>query len=120
VPKRGRHLIALLGSTIGNLDRRERRRLLGQVVSALDVDDAFLVGVDLAKPPEVLIAAYDDAAGVTAAFNRNVFTCSTGSSAATSRLTLSPTARTGTSEPGGSRCIWSPSVASSRGSGGSC
>jgi L-histidine Nalpha-methyltransferase len=72
VPRRGRRLLAFLGSTIGNLDLDERAALLGAVVAALRPDDRFLLGVDLVKDPAVLEAAYDDAAGVTAEFNRNM------------------------------------------------
>ena len=72
VPRRGRRLLAFLGSTIGNLDPAERAALLGGVAAALRLDDRFLLGVDLVKDPAVLQAAYDDAAGVTAEFNRNV------------------------------------------------
>jgi len=72
VPRRGRRLLAFLGSTIGNLEPDERAALLGAVVVALRPEDRFLLGVDLVKDPAVLRAAYDDAAGVTAEFNRNV------------------------------------------------
>jgi L-histidine Nalpha-methyltransferase len=72
VPRRGRRLLAFLGSTIGNLDPGERAALLGGVAAALRPEDRFLLGVDLVKDPAVLQAAYDDAAGVTAEFNRNL------------------------------------------------
>jgi L-histidine N-alpha-methyltransferase len=72
VPRRGRRLLAFLGSTIGNLDPDERAALLGGVAAALRPGDRFLLGVDLVKDPAVLRAAYDDAAGVTAEFNRNL------------------------------------------------
>jgi L-histidine N-alpha-methyltransferase len=72
VPRRGRRLLAFLGSTIGNLTPPERADLLGGVAAALAPDDRFLLGVDLVKDPAVLQAAYDDAAGVTAEFNRNM------------------------------------------------
>jgi L-histidine N-alpha-methyltransferase len=72
VPRRGRRLLAFLGSTIGNLTRVERAELLGGVADALWPDDRFLLGIDLVKDPAVLLAAYDDAAGVTAEFNRNL------------------------------------------------
>lgn len=65
-------LVAFLGSTIGNLDRAERAVLLADVARMLGPDDAFLLGADLVKSREVLVAAYDDAQGVTAEFNRNV------------------------------------------------
>src|SRR5262245_14918342 len=72
VPRRGRRLLAFLGSTIGNLEPQERAALLGGVAAALRHGDRFLLGVDLVKDPAVLKAAYDDAAGVTAEFNRNM------------------------------------------------
>jgi L-histidine N-alpha-methyltransferase len=72
VPRRGRRLLAFLGSTIGNLDPRQRAALLAGVAAALRPEDRFLLGVDLVKDPAVLRAAYDDAAGVTAEFNRNL------------------------------------------------
>ncbi|MXP62170.1 L-histidine N(alpha)-methyltransferase [Roseomonas sp. M0104] len=60
------------GSTIGNLDPEAAVRFLGKVRGALGEGGRFLVGVDLPKAPEVLVPAYDDAAGVTAAFNLNL------------------------------------------------
>jgi L-histidine N-alpha-methyltransferase len=71
VPRLGRHLVALLGGTIGNLDPRERRRFYAGIDANLEQHDHFLLGTDLVKDPARLVAAYDDAAGVTAAFNRN-------------------------------------------------
>lgn len=72
LPRGGRRLVVLLGSTIGNFPTEERRALLGEVAGALATGDRFLVGVDLVKPAETLEAAYDDPAGVTADFNRNL------------------------------------------------
>lgn len=72
LPRSGRRLLAFLGSTIGNLLATERRNLFGVVAEALGPDDAFLLGADLVKSPDVLVRAYDDDAGVTAAFNRNM------------------------------------------------
>jgi L-histidine Nalpha-methyltransferase len=72
IPRHGRRLLAFLGSTLGNLDPTQREGLLGEVAATLEPTDAFLVGVDLVKSSDVLIPAYDDAQGVTAAFNRNV------------------------------------------------
>jgi L-histidine Nalpha-methyltransferase len=60
------------GSTIGNLDPPAVRQFLQQARQTLGADAAFLVGVDLRKDPALLLPAYDDAAGVTAAFNRNL------------------------------------------------
>lgn len=72
VPAGGRRLVAFLGSTIGNLRPEERARFLARIAAGLGPTDAFLLGVDLVKDPRRLVAAYDDPAGVTAAFNRNV------------------------------------------------
>ena len=60
------------GSTIGNLDPTQARELLDEVRVTLGPRARFLVGVDLRKDPAILLPAYDDAAGVTAAFNRNL------------------------------------------------
>jgi L-histidine N-alpha-methyltransferase len=68
----GRRLVLFLGSTIGNLDSGERSALLQGVRGLLTAEDRFLLGVDLVKDVAVLEAAYNDAAGVTAAFNRNI------------------------------------------------
>lgn len=65
-------LIAFLGSTIGNLRPVAALDFLRRVGRAMQVDDGFLVGFDLVKAPARLEAAYDDSAGVTAEFNRNV------------------------------------------------
>ena len=68
----GRRVIAFLGSTIGNLEPQERAVFLQSVAAVLRPGDAFLLGTDLVKNAERLLRAYDDAAGVTAEFNRNV------------------------------------------------
>jgi len=72
LPAGPRRLLAFLGSTIGNLDPDQRAAFLRAVRATLRPGDAFLLGTDLVKSPERLVAAYDDAAGVTAEFNRNV------------------------------------------------
>ncbi|KAA2265785.1 L-histidine N(alpha)-methyltransferase [Solihabitans fulvus] len=72
LPRDGRCLVAFLGGTIGNLPPAERAVFLRDVRRALVPGDALLLGADLVKDPAVLVAAYDDAAGVTARFNRNV------------------------------------------------
>ncbi len=72
IPRSGDRLVAFLGSTIGNLDRTARQGFLGDVRGLLRDRDRLLLGVDLVKDPDVLVAAYDDARGVTAAFNRNM------------------------------------------------
>ena len=60
------------GSTIGNFEPAEAERFLRRVRQILGYGALFVVGADLAKAPEVLLSAYDDAHGVTAAFNRNL------------------------------------------------
>jgi L-histidine Nalpha-methyltransferase len=72
LPGGGRKLLAFLGGTIGNLTPTERARFLAAVAANLGAGDMLLLGTDLVKDPARLVAAYDDAAGVTAAFNRNV------------------------------------------------
>jgi len=68
----GRRIVALLGGTIGNFPPGTRRGLLRQIGLLLGPDDRLLLGTDLVKDPTVIEAAYDDADGVTAEFNRNV------------------------------------------------
>jgi L-histidine Nalpha-methyltransferase len=68
----GPRLVAFLGSTIGNMVPAERAAFLARVRAQLRSGDTFLLGTDLVKDPAVLVAAYDDSAGVTAAFNKNV------------------------------------------------
>ncbi|MFJ4830726.1 L-histidine N(alpha)-methyltransferase [Streptomyces sp. NPDC088747] len=68
----GPRLVAFLGGTIGNLLPAERAAFLASVRTLLSPGDALLLGTDLVKDESVLVAAYDDAAGVTAAFNKNV------------------------------------------------
>ena len=72
IPRLGRRLVVFLGSTIGNLELSERRRFYADVRGLLAPGEAFLVGFDLVKDRNRLIAAYDVADGVTADFNRNV------------------------------------------------
>ena len=72
MPLDGRRLVAFLGGTIGNLPPASRSRFLSTVSAGLAPGDAFLLGTDLVKDPARLVAAYDDAEGVTAEFNRNV------------------------------------------------
>ncbi|HEX2193100.1 MAG TPA: L-histidine N(alpha)-methyltransferase [Acidimicrobiales bacterium] len=72
IPGGGRRLIAFLGGTIGNLDPKGRADLLAALASGMAAGDALLLGTDLVKDEGRLLAAYDDARGVTAAFNRNV------------------------------------------------
>jgi dimethylhistidine N-methyltransferase len=68
----GPHLLAFLGSTLGNYDAAQRRDFYRTLHTALGPDDVLLLGVDLVKDPTVLVRAYDDARGVTADFNMNV------------------------------------------------
>ncbi|MGP3981650.1 L-histidine N(alpha)-methyltransferase [Streptomyces sp. KR80] len=68
----GPRLVAFLGGTIGNLLPAERLTFLGAVRALLSPGDALLLGTDLVKDESALVAAYDDTAGVTAAFNKNV------------------------------------------------
>jgi L-histidine Nalpha-methyltransferase len=68
----GGRLVAFLGGTIGNLYPEQRRDFLSRIADLLGSDDRLLLGTDLVKEPARLEAAYDDAAGVTAEFNKNV------------------------------------------------
>jgi L-histidine N-alpha-methyltransferase len=72
LPRGGRRMVAFLGSTIGNLDADGRKSFFAGLVSGLAPGDCLLLGTDLVKDVARLEAAYDDAAGVTAEFNRNV------------------------------------------------
>lgn len=67
-----RQLVVFLGSSIGNFTPDEADRFLRRVAEQLNRGDHFLLGVDLVKDHAVLHAAYNDAAGVTAEFNRNI------------------------------------------------
>lgn len=72
LPTGGRRLVAFLGGTLGNLLPGPRAQFLATLRAGLVPGDALLLGTDLVKSPERLVPAYDDAAGVTAEFNRNV------------------------------------------------
>lgn len=72
LPTAGRRLVAFLGGTIGNLLPGPRAEFLAVLASTFAPGDALLLGTDLVKDPVRLQAAYDDSAGVTADFNRNV------------------------------------------------
>ena len=72
IPTEGRRMVAFLGGTIGNLTPDQRARFLFDLNCTMSSDDSLLIGTDLVKDPKRLVAAYDDAAGVTADFNRNV------------------------------------------------
>jgi len=72
LPGGGRRLVAFLGGTIGNLAPKQRAQFLSEVAAQLEPGDSLLLGTDLVKDVDRLEAAYDDATGITAAFNRNV------------------------------------------------
>lgn len=68
----GRKLVLYIGSSIGNFELPVAVRILRRIRRTLQPGDALLLGTDFAKSPKVLVPAYDDAAGVTAAFNKNI------------------------------------------------
>ena len=72
IPDGDNRMVAFLGGTIGNLVPDERAEFLGNLRGALRTGEWLLLGTDLVKDPAIVVPAYDDAAGVTADFNRNV------------------------------------------------
>ena len=72
IPGQAPRLVVFLGGTIGNFLPEERAAFLSELRNTLDPGEWLLLGTDLVKDPNILIPAYDDAAGVTAEFNRNV------------------------------------------------
>ncbi len=68
----GRRIVFFPGSTIGNFTRDEAKRFMSRAASFVGAGGGLLIGVDLKKDPSVLHAAYNDAAGVTEAFNLNL------------------------------------------------
>lgn len=72
IPKLGRRMVVFLGSTIGNLTPGPRAEFLAALGDSMQSGDSLLLGTDLIKDAGRLVRAYDDSAGVTAAFNRNV------------------------------------------------
>jgi L-histidine Nalpha-methyltransferase len=72
IPREPGALIAFLGGTIGNFHPHVRRTFLARIASLMYPEDCFLLGTDLVKDRERLEAAYNDSAGVTAEFNKNV------------------------------------------------
>ena len=68
----GPRVVAFLGGTIGNFPPGSRRRILREIAALLGAGDHLLMGTDLVKDPRILEAAYDDAQGLTAEFNRNL------------------------------------------------
>lgn len=72
IPADGRRMVAFLGGTIGNLAPVQRARFLFDLNCTMSSDDSLLLGADLVKDRRRLVAAYDDASGITAAFDKNV------------------------------------------------
>lgn len=72
IPRGGRRLVVFLGSTIGNLTTGPRAEFIASLSDTLAPGDTLLLGTDLVKDTGRLVRAYDDSAGVTARFNRNV------------------------------------------------
>lgn len=73
LPHNGPRMVAFLGGTIGNFEPEQRKRFLENIHELLGPGGGgLLVGTDLVKPEEILVPAYDDSAGVTAEFNKNV------------------------------------------------
>ncbi|GAA4444886.1 L-histidine N(alpha)-methyltransferase [Phytohabitans houttuyneae] len=72
IPAGDGRLVVFLGGTIGNFEPAERARFLRDLRAVLHPGEWFLLGTDLVKDADTLVAAYDDSAGVTAEFNRNV------------------------------------------------
>ncbi len=71
LPRGGRRMVAFLGGTIGNLYVEERAAFLGALADSLEPGDSLLLGTDLVKSADRLVAAYDDSRGVTAEFVAN-------------------------------------------------
>ena len=74
LPADGNRLVAFLGGTVGNLAPDERGAFLSRIAGILEPGEGLLLGVDLIKDPARLLAAYDDADGITAEFEKNVLT----------------------------------------------
>ncbi len=72
LPTGGRRLVAFLGGTIGNLKPAERARFYAELAEGMEPGEGLLLGTDLLKERKRLFEAYNDSAGVTAEFNRNV------------------------------------------------
>lgn len=72
LPAQGRRLIVFLGGTLGNFEPAAARGILREIAALMRAGDSLLLGVDRVKDTKTLEAAYDDAAGTTAEFNRNV------------------------------------------------
>ncbi len=72
IPANGHRMVAFLGGTIGNFAPAARGTFLAALAATLRTGETLLLGTDLVKDPDRLVRAYDDVAGVTAAFNKNV------------------------------------------------
>ncbi|MFP4472523.1 MAG: L-histidine N(alpha)-methyltransferase [Candidatus Omnitrophota bacterium] len=72
IPAGRRRLFCFFGSTLGNLNRGQAREFFSQISGVMREDDRFLLGIDMVKPQDVLLAAYNDRQNVTAEFNRNI------------------------------------------------
>lgn len=72
LPRGGRRMIAFLGGTIGNMVPEERAEFLTGIHDVLEPGEQLLLGAGLVVDPGIIVPAYDDAAGITAEFNRNV------------------------------------------------
>jgi L-histidine N-alpha-methyltransferase len=68
----GKKLVLYLGSSIGNFDPDAAVTMLNEIRNELNAGDALLIGTDMAKDRSILLPAYDDAQGVTQAFNKNI------------------------------------------------
>ena len=109
---RGPRLILFLGSNIGNMEDREASAFLARVAAEMQARDRLLVGFDRLKDPRVIESAYNDSAGVTAAFNKNRWRASTASSWGSSISPSSTTPRRSWWRRDGSRCVWSAAALS--------
>ena len=65
-------LALFLGANIGNMTKNEAQNFLKKIASSMQVGDLFLIGFDLKKDPQIILDAYNDSAGITAAFNLNL------------------------------------------------
>lgn len=72
IPDDSAKFIIFFGGTIGNLNEAESQQFLQTVANSMKPEDRFLIGLDMVKPKNILEAAYNDAQGVTSAFNKNV------------------------------------------------
>lgn len=72
VPRGGNRIVAFFGSTLGNLSPGQRPAFLAEIAASVSVGDVLLLGVDLIKDEATMVAAYDDAQGLSARFNKNI------------------------------------------------